>query len=114
VPSRQTARATAAASVNSVVVHPSCEAGGTGEVAAASPTQIADSDTSMIDCEMSQSFSPKLPHEEKREEKRNLGDPAGPSQPSALPRTLSRARKMTVPTVIAGQVKHIRTNVEQT
>ena len=35
----------------------------------------------------------------------DLGDP-GPSQPSALPRTLSRARKTTVPTVIAGQVKH--------
>ena len=43
----------------------------------------------------------------------DLGDP-GPSQPSALPRTLSRARKMTVTTVIAGQVVHIRTNVEQT
>ena len=40
----------------------------------------------------------------------DLGDP-GPSQPSALPRTLSRARKMTVATVIAGQVKHIRTTV---
>ena len=36
----------------------------------------------------------------------DLGDP-GPSQPSALPRTLSRARKMTVPTVIAGQVRHM-------
>jgi len=43
----------------------------------------------------------------------DLGDP-GPSQPSALPRTLSRARKITVMTVIAGQVKHKnkrRTNV---
>ena len=37
----------------------------------------------------------------------DLGDP-GPNQPSALPRTLSRARKMTVTTVIAGQVRHIR------
>ena len=42
----------------------------------------------------------------------DLGDP-GPSQPSALPRTLSRARKMTLPTVIAGQVKPIRTTVEE-
>ena len=42
----------------------------------------------------------------------DLGDP-GPSQPSALPRTLSKAHKMTVTTVIAGQVKHIRTTVEQ-
>ena len=38
----------------------------------------------------------------------DLGDP-DPSKPSALPRTLSRARKMTAATVIAGQVKHIRT-----
>ena len=46
----------------------------------------------------------------------DLGDPE-PSKPSALPRTLlsylSRALKMTVPTVIAGQVKSIRTIVEQ-
>ena len=42
----------------------------------------------------------------------DLGDP-GPSQPSTLPRTLSRARKMTVATVIAGQVRHIRTTAEQ-
>ena len=42
----------------------------------------------------------------------DLGDP-GPSQPSALPRTLSRAHKMTVATVIAGQVKPLRTTVEQ-
>ena len=40
VPSRQTARAAAAASVNTVVIHLSCEAGGTGEAAAASPAQI--------------------------------------------------------------------------
>ena len=39
----------------------------------------------------------------------DLGDPR-PSQPSALPRTLSRAHKMTVPTVIAGQVKHFKNN----
>ena len=42
----------------------------------------------------------------------DLGDP-GPSQPSTLPRTLSRAHKMTVATVIAGQVMPIRTTVEQ-
>ena len=43
----------------------------------------------------------------------DLGDP-GTSKPSssALPRTLSRAHKMTVATVIAGQVIHIRTTVE--
>ena len=41
----------------------------------------------------------------------DLGDP-DPSKPSTLPRTLSRARKMTVATVIAGQVKHIRTTVD--
>ena len=42
----------------------------------------------------------------------DLGDP-DPSKPSTLPRTLSRARKMTVATVIAGQVNPIRTTVEQ-
>ena len=34
-------------------------------------------------------------------------------QPSAVSRTLSRALNMTVTTVIAGQVKHIKTTVEQ-
>ena len=34
----------------------------------------------------------------------DLGDP-DPSKPSTLPQTLSRARKMTVTAVIAGQVK---------
>ena len=37
-----------------------------------------------------------------------MGD-AKSSKPCALPRTLSRARKMTVTTVTAGQVMHIRT-----
>ena len=36
----------------------------------------------------------------------DLGNP-GPSQPSALPRTLSRARQMTVPTVI-GRVQKVK------
>ena len=35
------------------------------------------------------------------------------SKPSTLSRTLSRALNITVTTVIAGQVKHIRTTVEQ-
>ena len=34
------------------------------------------------------------------------------TEPTKCP-TLSRAHKMTVPTVIAGQVMHIRTTVEQ-
>ena len=41
----------------------------------------------------------------------DLGDRT--KQPSALSRTLSRALNMTVTTVIAGQVNHIRTTVEQ-
>ena len=40
----------------------------------------------------------------------DLGDQE-PSKPNALPRTLSRALKMTVATVIAGQVHPIRTTV---
>ena len=40
-----------------------------------------------------------------------MGDRA--KQPSALSRTLSRTLNITVPTVIAGQVKPIRTTVEQ-
>jgi len=41
----------------------------------------------------------------------DLGDRA--KQPSALSRTLSRALNITVTTVTAGQVKPIRTTVEQ-
>ena len=40
-----------------------------------------------------------------------MGDRA--KQPSALSRTLTRALNITFTTVIAGQVKHIRTTVEQ-
>ena len=53
-----------------------------------------------------------VPRVPSRETLSPRGDP-GPSQPSALPRTLSRARKTTVATVIAWQVKHTRTTVEQ-
>ena len=46
--------------------------------------------------------------------KRGEGGEGGrQSKPSALSRTLSRALNMTVTTVIAGQVKPIRTTVEQ-
>ena len=41
----------------------------------------------------------------------DLGDRA--NQPSALPRTLSRALNVTVATVVAGQVRHMRTTAEQ-
>ena len=41
----------------------------------------------------------------------DLGDRA--KQPSGLSRTLTRALNITVTTVIAGQVKPIRTTVEQ-